>query len=143
MTQFYTIRKYLKEIKAFIRVAKIYTNRLFKKAHPYALRKEFKYVIARAGGGYIDISKPIKEYIDSLIRSSESAETNFIIRSSQKGDRSYLSVPLTQARFLEAFMRSIKATHVLEIGTFKGFSTAFILFASTPIRVIAPLVPFP
>jgi len=120
------MQKFLKKIKQVFFVAKVKLVRLYKRLHPHAVRRDFKYMISRSNDGYVDIKGGVKEYIDSLIRLSETAETNFIIRASQKGERSYLSVPLTQARFLEVFMRSIKAKHVLEIGTFKGFSTAFI-----------------
>lgn len=100
--------------------------RFIKKVHPLAVRRELKYMSARSRDGYINVDKGLKEYVESLIRLSEAAETNYIIRSAEKGERSYLSVPLSQARFLEVFMRSINAKHVLEIGTFRGFSTAFI-----------------
>lgn len=120
------MQKFLKKVKHMFFVSKVKIVRLYKRLHPNAIRRDFKYMISRSNDGHVHIKGSVKEYIDSLIRLSETAETNFIIRASQKGERSYLSVPLTQARFLEVFMRSIKAKHVLEIGTFKGFSTAFI-----------------
>lgn len=120
------MQKFLKQIQNMLFVTKVKWTRFYKRLHPHAIRRDIKYMSSRSNDGHVDIRGKLKEYVDSLIRTSETAETNFIIRTSQKGERSYLSVPLTQARFLEVFMRSIKAKHVLEIGTFKGFSTAFI-----------------
>ncbi|MCF7865462.1 MAG: O-methyltransferase [Candidatus Pacebacteria bacterium] len=120
------MQKLQKKIKKIFLFIKIRLARLFKNIHPLSIRRDLKYTLARSRGGYINVDKNLKEYVDSLIRFSESAETNYIIRSTEKGERSYLSVPLSQARFLEVFMRSINAKHVLEIGTFRGFSTAFI-----------------
>ncbi len=120
------MQKFLKKIKLIYTKLNIEFIRLYKRLHPHAIRREYMYMKSRSNDGHIVIKGKVKEYIDSLIRLSETAETNFMVRASQKGERSYLSVPLTQARFLEAFMRSIKAKHVLEIGTFRGFSTAFI-----------------
>jgi predicted O-methyltransferase YrrM len=48
------------------------------------------------------------------------------MKSLEKGERSYLQIPFSQARFLEVLAKSIKAKNVLEIGTFRGFSTAFL-----------------
>lgn len=115
-----------KKIKKVISFLKVKIMRFWKRIHPLAIRRDFKYFLARSRDGYVNVDKKLKEYVDSLIRLSESAETNYMIRSSEKGERSYLSVPLSQARFLEVFMKSIGAKHVLEIGTFRGFSTAFI-----------------
>lgn len=115
-----------KQVKKLFLSIKVKWGRLVKNSHPRAIRKELKYMSARSRDGYTSIDKGLKEYVDSLIRSSETAETNYIIRNAEKGERSYLAVPLSQARFLEVFMRSINAKHVLEIGTFRGFSTAFI-----------------
>jgi O-methyltransferase len=120
------MQNFQKNIKKLFLLIKIKFLRLVKSLHPKNIRKQLMYRSARSREGHINVDKHLKEYVNSLIRSSESAETNFIIRSAEKGERSYLSVPLSQARFLEAFMRSINAKHVLEIGTFRGFSTAFI-----------------
>lgn len=118
------MQKYIKQIKSLYGMFSVQIQRLIKKAHPKALRKNWKYYIARSNNGYVQMNSSLREYIDTLLRKSETPEHNFIIRSSEKGERSYLAVPLSQGRFLETFIRSIKAKHVLEIGTFKGFSTA-------------------
>lgn len=120
------MQKIQKKIKKLFLFIKIRVMRLVKSAHPRTIRRELKYMSARSRDGHINVDKGLKEYVDSLIRLSETAETNYIIRSTEKGERSYMSVPLSQARFLEVFMKSIGAKHVLEIGTFRGFSTAFI-----------------
>ena len=120
------MQKFPKKIKKLFSLVQIECRRFVKRMHPLSIRREFKYLLARSRDGHINVHKGLKEYVDSLIRLSESAESNYIIRSTGKGERSYMSVPLSQARFLEVFMQSIKAKHVLEIGTFRGFSTAFI-----------------
>lgn len=120
------MQKILRNIKKQILILRIHVIRILKKLSPSAIRKAWLYHKARSRDGMIDIAPGLREYINTLIRLSETAETNFIVRSVSKGERAYLSVPLSQARYLEIFMQSIKAKHVLEIGTFRGFSTAFI-----------------
>lgn len=114
-----------------IKVAKIKAKiRSFLKAvNPRALRRAFKYQTSRAKNGHISVTKRLQGYVDGLTRLSENPEHGFIIRADEKSaeryGRSYLSVPLSEARFLETFTKSIGARHVLEVGTFRGFSTAF------------------
>ena len=120
------MQKTQKNIAHILFTTKVRFLRLLKKLHPRAIRREVVYFLSRSNDGYVSINRKLREYIDTLIRKGETAERNFMIRSAQKGERTYLNVPLSQARFLEVFMKSINAKHVLEIGTFRGFSTTFI-----------------
>jgi O-methyltransferase len=124
------MQNYIRKIKQFLYRVKIWLKRFFKKMHPRALRRAFKYHTSRSNEGYVGMSAGMREYVDTLTRLSEVAEQGYIIRStekaSEKDGRAYMSVPFVQARFLEVFVRSLGAKHALEIGTFRGFSTAFI-----------------
>jgi predicted O-methyltransferase YrrM len=74
----------------------------------------------------LHITPEVAEYINSLLLQGESKKDAELIALHDKGDRSYLHIPYSQGRFLETYARAIKAKNILEIGTFKGFSTAFL-----------------
>ena len=124
------MQKFLKKLKDIGFRIKVWFIRFVKRMHPRAIRRSFKYFVSRSNDGFLDMTVGLREYIDTLLRLSEAPEKGYIIRSteksSEKAGRAYLSVPFSQARFVETFVRSIQAKHALEIGTFRGFSTAFI-----------------
>ncbi len=101
-------------------------RKFFKQLHPVKVRKAIHYQKSRSSGGHVQVNMHVNQYIEQLIRLTETPEDNFSIRSNQKHERSYLNVPLSEARFLEVLMKALGAKHALEIGTFRGFSTAFI-----------------
>jgi predicted O-methyltransferase YrrM len=72
------------------------------------------------------ISKGLSEYINHELSKSELPIHIHAMKSLEKGERSYLQVPLSEARFLENLIKVTKTKNVLEIGTFRGFSTAFL-----------------
>lgn len=74
----------------------------------------------------IEVNEEVSEYIKSLLFSSESISDNALFKQHDSGDRAYLHIPFSQAKFLEVYAKAIGAKKVLEIGTFKGFSTAFL-----------------
>lgn len=126
----YLLRLAVKKTKKAFAAAKFATIRFFKSLSPNMIRKNYLYRAARLSGGFVTVNTGMKDYMDALVRLSENPEHAFMIRStekmSEKEGRSYLSVPLTEARFLEVFVKSIGAAHALEIGTFRGFSAGFI-----------------
>lgn len=104
--------------------AKIKLNRLKKNLHPYEIRKQLKYRNSRASK-HVHVNSLLEEYIYKLMASGETVEDLYEMRQLEAGARSYLQVPLSEARFLESLTRAVGAKNVLEIGTFCGFSTAF------------------
>lgn len=104
--------------------AKRKLDRLKKNLHPYEIRKQLKYRNARVSK-HVPIGTLLEEYIYKLMASGESVEDLYEMRQLEAGARSYLQVPLSEARFLETLTKAIGAKNVLEIGTFCGFSTAF------------------
>lgn len=103
----------------------IWFNRFLKKIHPLQVRKDFKFRINRSSK-YVSISKKLGVYVDTLMNRSESAESALAINAMLRSERSEMFVPYSEARFLEFFLKSISAKKALEIGVFKGFSTAFL-----------------
>ncbi len=104
--------------------AKTRFGRLKKAAHPLQIRKSLKYRAARKVK-HVAIDRELAKYIDKLAIRGESSEHALAILAAERGERSYLQIPVSEARFLEVFARSIGARNILEVGTFKGFSTAF------------------
>ncbi len=75
----------------------------------------------------IDVTPQVAGYIKELLFSAESPKVRKLLSTHDTGDRAYLHIPYSEARFLETYAQAIKAKHILEIGTFKGFSTAFLV----------------
>lgn len=74
----------------------------------------------------LDVTPKVSGYIKELLFSAESQKVRKLLSAHDTGDRAYLHIPYSEARFLEACVQAIKAKRVLEIGTFKGYSTAFL-----------------
>lgn len=56
--------------------------------------------------------------------------------ATQSKSQSFLQVPLGEAKFLEMLVRVLKPKKILEIGTFRGFSTVFLAAAGSKIWTI-------
>ncbi len=104
---------------------KIWSKRLAKKLHPLQIRKTFKFYKNRTTK-HVQMTKGLTKYVDSLLMMGESPESALAINTALRGERAEMFVPFSQARFLEFFVRAVDAKKVLEVGVFKGFSTAFI-----------------
>ncbi|MBU3668505.1 MAG: hypothetical protein FGM57_00890 [Candidatus Taylorbacteria bacterium] len=104
---------------------KVKVNRLKKNLHPLEIRKKITYMSAR-NSKHVVVNPRLEAYMDKLIAKGEKVEDLYEMNELWKNERSYLQVPLTEARFLEVLVKSIGAKNVIEIGTFCGFSTAFI-----------------
>lgn len=114
-----------KKIKEAQEWSKIWSKRIVKKLHPLQIRKTFKFYKSRSSK-YINITKGLSKYIDSLLIAGESPESALAINTALRAERAEMFIPFSQARFLEFWVRSIGAKKVLEVGVFKGFSTAFL-----------------
>jgi predicted O-methyltransferase YrrM len=68
----------------------------------------------------------VNQYIKDLLLKCESKKDRDLFAVHNTGDRSYLHIPYSQGRFLETYAKAMGAKRILEIGTFKGFSTAFL-----------------
>ena len=110
---------------SFVENVNVFFGRLKKKLHPRYIRKSLKYMSARSNK-HTYISSGLSEYINRELYKSELPVHIHAMKSLEKGERSYLQIPLSEARFLEVLAKSIGAKHILEIGTFRGFSTAFL-----------------
>lgn len=103
----------------------VWLKRFFKKIHPLQLRKDLKFRKGRMTK-HVQMTKGLSKYVDELMSRSESAESSLAINAMMRGERSEMFIPYSEARFLEFFIKSIGAKKALEIGVFKGFSTAFL-----------------
>lgn len=103
---------------------RVWLGRLRKKMHPRYIRKTLKYMAARSNE-HTYISSGVADYIEELLIKSELPKQLEAMYELDKGERSYLQIPLSQARAIEVLMKAIGAVNVLEVGTFRGFSTAF------------------
>ncbi len=109
----------------FISRVRVNLKRLQKKIHPYEIRKSMIYAFARRTK-HVYVGVQLEEYINKLTAQSEKVEDLYEMQQLQSAERAYLQVPFTEARFLEVLSKSINAKNVIEVGTFSGFSTAFI-----------------
>lgn len=80
----------------------------------------------RGVGKSVEVTAEVAAYVDGLLSGSESNKNKALIAAHDTGDRTYLHVPYSQARFLEIYAMAMGARKILEVGTFKGFSTAFL-----------------
>lgn len=74
----------------------------------------------------LHITLEVAGYISGLLLSGESKKDAELFARHNEGDRAYLHIPYSQGRFLETYAKGVGAKNILEIGTFKGFSTAFL-----------------
>lgn len=109
----------------FISRAAVHLKRFRKNIHPYEIRKKITYRLARRTK-HVYVGVQLEEYINKLTAQSEKVEDLYEMQQLQSAERSYLQVPFTEARFLQVLTKSLKAKNIIEIGTFSGFSTAFI-----------------
>lgn len=72
------------------------------------------------------IGSRVSKYINDLLIRSEGGIFRKMIKESEAIPYADLQVSYDQGRFLESMIRSTNAKRVLEIGTFRGFSTIFI-----------------
>jgi len=104
---------------------KTFLGRLKKKLHPLAVRKWLKYLSSRSEK-HIKITSKLSSYINSLLMQSEESKAILLLKEHEKGARSYMHIPYSEGRFLETYVRAMGAKNILEIGTFKGYSTYFL-----------------
>ncbi len=83
-------------------------------------------------GKSVKVTPELALYVDGLLGSCESKKDMAYFAAHDNGDRSYLHIPYSQGKFLEVYARAIGAKRILEIGTFKGFSTAFLARGLAP-----------
>lgn len=81
---------------------------------------------AREKNKHILVDESLSAYIDDLLLKSESEDTKEVLTETLTLAHSEMQIPLSQARFLESIIQMTGAKKVLEIGTFWGFSSAFI-----------------
>ncbi len=112
-------------MKQIVKKIKIKWGRVAKAMHPLEIRKRITYIKQRASK-HVPVGQHLEKYINNLIAKGETVEDLYEMRKLAENPRSYLQIPLAEARFLEVFVKSIHAKNVLEIGTFCGFSTTFL-----------------
>ncbi len=115
----------MQKSRGIIYKTKVFFSRLKKKLHPLNIRKNLKYVNARSTK-HTYINKGLAEYINQQLFKSELPMHIHAMKALERGERSYLQIPLSEGRFLENLVKSVGAKNALEIGTFRGFSTALI-----------------
>lgn len=83
-----------------------------------------KYVAWRKHGHkHLVVSRKLIAYIDNLLRLSEHAVVAERSISSKLLPHSHLQSEYTETRFISVLIDAVRAKHVLELGTFRGFMT--------------------
>lgn len=88
---------------------------------------------------YVYIDKKVGRYIDKLISRQV---PSFLLDMHKKTDsleRGEMQIDLSQAEFLRFLVRTIDAKHILEIGTFRGWSTAVLVSASSSVEKVVTI----
>ncbi|MEN9649249.1 MAG: hypothetical protein RL094_216 [Candidatus Parcubacteria bacterium] len=80
----------------------------------------------RAKSKHVVVTEGLDSYINELLLKSESKEHKEYLNELLALEHSNMQVPLSEARFLESLVKIMNATYVLEIGTFRGFSTTYL-----------------
>ncbi len=73
-----------------------------------------------------EVSEELAGYVEDL---HAEAEDKAFLNAADKTwqiEHSFLQIPLSEAKFLSLFVKAIKAKKVLELGTFRGWSAAWI-----------------
>lgn len=104
---------------------KVFLSRLKKKANFPYIRKQFLVQKARASK-HLAMSKKLNTYVENLLYTSETAEDALAFKVASRTEQSYMQVPYSEGRFFEFLIKATGAKRVIEIGVFKGFSTACI-----------------
>lgn len=75
---------------------------------------------------HIEMTVEIAEYVEELHAHAEDRGSLDILDQTWQGGDSFLQIPLSEAKFLSLFVRAVRAKRVLELGTFRGWSAAWI-----------------
>lgn len=92
------------------------------------LKQKFEQIIIekRKSQKYLRGSNKLSNYVEALHENTEDKKTLEILKKTWKEPQSFMQIPLSEAKFLELFVKATKARTVLEIGTFRGWSAVFI-----------------
>ncbi len=75
---------------------------------------------------HIEITLEVAEYIESLHAAAGNDRFADVTDLTWQREHSFLQIPLSEAKFLSLFVKALKPKQVLEVGTFRGWSAAWI-----------------
>lgn len=78
----------------------------------------------------IIITKKVSQYIENLMFDSTASNMKNAYREIVIAPNSSYQTPITEVRFLEFLVKAIHAKNILEVGTFKGFTSASLAIAA-------------
>ncbi len=81
-------------------------------------------LLRRKNNKHVKIDKKVAVYIDTLASSSVGDSLLEMHQTTDQLTRGEMQIDLTEAAFLKFLIKTIRAKKVLEIGTFRGWSTA-------------------
>lgn len=73
-----------------------------------------------------EMNDSLSLYVEELHANSEDKAFLDIVDETWEREHSFLQIPLSEAKFLSLFVKATKAKKVLEVGTFRGWSAAWI-----------------
>jgi O-methyltransferase len=74
----------------------------------------------------VKMTEELAQYVEELHATSEDKGFLNIADNTWEIEHSFLQIPLSEAKFLSLFVKALKAKKVLELGTFRGWSAAWI-----------------
>lgn len=74
----------------------------------------------------IGMTEELAEYVENLHAEALDDTTLGVSKPLWEKEHHFLQIPLSEAKFLSLFIKATKAKRVLEIGTFRGWSAAWI-----------------
>jgi predicted O-methyltransferase YrrM len=90
----------------------------------FRLFRKWFWVKARNRNKNILVTPRVNAYVDDFLLKSETSEMKAYLSETQKMFSAGMQSPLGEARFISILIKAVKAKRVLELGTFRGFTTA-------------------
>ncbi|MFA6050018.1 MAG: O-methyltransferase [Candidatus Paceibacterota bacterium] len=73
-----------------------------------------------------EMNDSLSLYVEELHANAEDKVFLDVVDETWEREHSFLQIPLSEAKFLSLFVKATKAKKVLEVGTFRGWSAAWI-----------------